>query len=179
VARRPCAFVTAASDLHTRPSADAHWLWPASAVHFEWSPSDTHPVCASGFAATSLRPSRALRRHVLATASPRRINRRTREALRARPATHDRLGLPQLRHARHDGRRTAPRHPRPSASLEVFVPCNARWPGSRCPGRPASGRSRFGVSPHPPARARSHANLPASVICISPLRFSARADSLR
>jgi hypothetical protein len=32
------------------------------------------------------------------------------------------------------------------ASLEVCVPCNARWSHSRCPGRPASGRSRFGVS---------------------------------
>jgi hypothetical protein len=32
------------------------------------------------------------------------------------------------------------------ASLEVFVPCNAHWLRSRCPGRPASGRSRFGVS---------------------------------
>jgi hypothetical protein len=33
-----------------------------------------------------------------------------------------------------------------SASLEVCGPCNAHWLRSRCPGRPVSGRSRFGVS---------------------------------
>jgi len=38
-----------------------------------------------------------------------------------------------------------PRNAGRSASLEVFVPCNAHWLRSRCPGRPASGRSRFGV----------------------------------
>jgi hypothetical protein len=45
------------------------------------------------------------------------------------------------------------------ASLEVFVPFSARWPCSRCPGRPASGRSRFGV-PVCIGRARNAANLP-------------------
>jgi hypothetical protein len=39
-----------------------------------------------------------------------------------------------------------PRRDWSGASLEVFVPCNARWRRSRYPGRPASGRSRFGVS---------------------------------
>jgi hypothetical protein len=45
--------------------------------------------------------------------------------------------------------------PQPDASLEVFVPCNARRPRSRCPGRPASGRSRFGVSSSSGPRARA------------------------
>jgi len=33
--------------------------------------------------------------------------------------------------------------------LRFRVPCNARWRRSRYPGRPASGRSRFGVSSSP------------------------------
>ena len=63
------------------------------------------------------------------------------------------------------------------ASLEVFVPCNARWSRSRYPGRPASGRSRFGVS-SPPARARVLRE-PAGETHASPLRFSAAADVMR
>ena len=75
-ARRPCAFAAVACDMQTRSSAGAHWLWPAFAFLAESSPSDTHPFCASGFAAASLRSfPRALRRHAPATALPRRINR--------------------------------------------------------------------------------------------------------
>ena len=58
------------------------------------------------------------------------------------------------------------------ASLEVFVPCNAHWLRSRCPGRPASGRSRFGVSHHPSTRAPSlQGDLPTTWIFIRPCGF--------
>ena len=58
------------------------------------------------------------------------------------------------------------------ASLEVFVPCNAHWLRSRYPGRPASGRSRFGVSIF--ASTRAFSVQPVDEMSFSsPLRFSA------
>ncbi len=75
-----------------------------------------------------------------------------RKALRARPAsctTGPTCRLPRRRRRGRDAREPGCRS---GASLEVFVPCNAHWRRSRCPGRPASGRSRFDAS-SPAARA--------------------------
>jgi hypothetical protein len=58
------------------------------------------------------------------------------------------------------------------ASLEVFVPFNARWLRSRYPGRPASGRSRFDVGPCAGPALRGPAGL------TPPLRFSALTDNV-
>jgi hypothetical protein len=47
--------------------------------------------------------------------------------------------LPRMRHGRTG-------FSRPGTSPEVFVPFSTRWPRRVCPGRPASGPSRFDVS---------------------------------
>jgi hypothetical protein len=111
---------------------------------------------------------------------PRLSNQSTRRgALRARPAIARPARPADCLDAR--AQRAARREPGcwSGASLEVFVPCNARWRRSRCPGRPASGRSRFGVSSRRrPARPHFHADLPARMTLLAPVRFSAQADSL-
>jgi len=98
---------------------------------------------------------------------PRLSNQSTRRgALRARPAIARPARPADCLDAR--AQRAARREPGcwSGASLEVFVPCNARWRRSRCPGRPASGRSRFGVSSRRrPARPHFHADLPARMTC--------------
>jgi hypothetical protein len=76
LARRPCAFAMVACDIELgRPPA----LIGFGRLSRSLFPSRRRRTltrgCASGFAAASLRPSRALRRHALATALLRRINR--------------------------------------------------------------------------------------------------------
>jgi hypothetical protein len=99
--------------------------------------------------AASLQSSPALRRHTLATAllrpnqSPHAKNYE-RDPLNFSHDRPDRRG-PQYPHM-CAATSTPAGFPGQAASLEVFVPCNAHWLRSRCPGRPASGRSRFGVS---------------------------------
>jgi hypothetical protein len=69
VTRRPCAFAMIASDL-------SHSGRPPALIGFgrlslcvpELSPSDTHPLLRVRLTAASLRSSRTLRRHALATA---------------------------------------------------------------------------------------------------------------
>jgi hypothetical protein len=127
---------------------------PASVV-LGCSPRTHHPFFASTGLA-SLRLPRALRRPSPATALSHRINRlpqsttgETRVFICTRPVRPHwlrRAGTPVP---------NVGGPPRPDASLEVFVPCNACRPRSRCPGRPASGRSRFGVSSSSGPRARA------------------------
>ena len=140
------------------------------------SPSDTHPLLRVRLTAASLRTSRTLRRHALATALLRRINRRTQRTTSATRSTRPARPAVAPSRAALPRRSYTPRHPRSDASLEVSVPCNAHWRRSRYPGRPASGRSRFGVSSHPSARAHTsfdNANLSDVRWVWSPLRFSA------
>ena len=153
MARRPCAFAAIASDRSLGRPPALHWLWPAFAFLIRVVAVGHSPVSVSRFSATSLRSyPRALRRHVLATALLRPNQSSHTKHYERDPQLHDRPDLPLARR-RHECRAIRGRLSRSSASLEVFVPFNAHWRRSRCPGRPASGRSRFGVSSRPPARA--------------------------
>ena len=131
-----------------------------------------HPVHRRKSDITTTLP--ALRRHALATALLRRINRRTQRTTSATRLVFRTTGptavvaISALMCCDIDARG----FPWSGASLEVLVPCNARWLRSRCPGRPASGRSRFGVSHHPSTRAPSlQGDLPTRWIFIRPCGF--------
>lgn len=150
LARRPCAFdpshVTLSLAGATGLIGFGRLLFP------ERSPSDASPVLRVTVSAASLRLH--VRFGVIRPRPPCLTESiGYRRALRAGPVCFRTTGPTELASScRHrvsgiDG------SPQSAASLEVFVPCNARWPRSRCPGRPASGRSRFGVSSPSPARA--------------------------
>jgi hypothetical protein len=150
LARRPCAVGAVVCDQPTRASTRPRWLGPASARLFYALSGVTvrthHPFLrvTAGDITTTLP---ALRRHALATAWPvESIDRApsTTSATRSffshdRP---DRRYLDRSSECCHIDDPVVGRAP----LLRFRVPCNARWLRSRCPGRPASGRSRFGVS---------------------------------
>jgi hypothetical protein len=119
----------------------------------EWSPSDTHPLACHGSRRRHCDRIR-VRFGVMRSRPPccARINRRTQSTT---SATRSCTTGPTCRWLAADTkcRTMRGRLSRSSASLEVCVPFNAHWRRSRCPGRPASGRSRFGVLSRPPARA--------------------------
>jgi hypothetical protein len=124
----------------------------------------------------------ALRRRSPATAPPRRINRRAR---RTTGATRYVTTSPILRsHAAPAQSALMKASAAPAswsgASLEVCVPCNARWSHSRCPGRPGHRTiplRRF----HPRAgpRVLTHSNLPARWVAVALAVFRWQRSRLR
>ena len=100
VARRPCAFASIASDhrpvVRRRSLALAGFRCPSKR-----SPSDAHPLARHGSRRRHCDRSRALRRHVLATALLRRINRRTQSTTSAtrNHTSGPTCRLPDVRHS--------------------------------------------------------------------------------
>jgi hypothetical protein len=125
-------------------------LWRVFVTHSRASPVDASPV---------LRVRGGDITTIIACASASCTRDRLAESnqsTRAKHYEHDPylfarpVRSPSARHAQAPFARAHHRMPAPvidrSASLEVCGPCNAHWLRSRCPGRPVSGRSRFGVS---------------------------------
>jgi hypothetical protein len=151
-------------------------LWRVFVTHSRASPVDASPV---------LRVRGGDITTIIACASASCTRDRLAESnqsTRAKHYEHDPylfarpVRSPSARHAQAPFARAHHRMPAPvidrSASLEVCGPCNAHWLRSRCPGRPVSGRSRFGVSSsRRPARILSCTCRPRC--SRSPLRFSA------
>jgi hypothetical protein len=137
----PMRVCRIAYDLCTRNARQPHWLY-AGFVVLERPPSDASPFSASRLHSGITATQRALRHHWPATALP--FPNQSAAQNTTGQTRHDRpdFVLPPAGTAVPGG--TA-RRTESGASLEVFVPFNARWPRSRCPGRPASGRSRFDV----------------------------------
>jgi hypothetical protein len=169
----------------TRSSAGAHWLWPAFADLSGRSPSDAHPFARHGSQRRHCDRSRALRRHVLATA-----------LLRANQSPH-------AKHYEHDPRdhtagptcrmpdaatHAVPHDPGPApwvgtpllrfASPSTLTGGAGAVRGGRPPDDPASA-----FHPDPPARATAARSqqLPAGADDFDsrPCGFPLQADSLR
>jgi hypothetical protein len=183
LARRPCAVGSIACDRLTRASAGLFGLGRLRRVSYALSGATFFGRITQFVVPKVTSPRPCLRFDVMRSRPPcLRESIAQHKALRAATRLSARPVRPPF--ARHAGIRSCrPCMSRPGILAEppllrFSVPCNAHWLGSRCPGRPASGRSRFGVSIHTSARAFSMR--PADeMVFLSPLRFSAQADSLR
>jgi hypothetical protein len=91
-----------------RSPAGAHWLWPACADLSERSPSDAHPLARHGSRRRHCDQSRALRRHVLATALLRPNQSPHAKHYEHDPQSHDRLDLPFARRRHTCAARSGP-----------------------------------------------------------------------
>jgi hypothetical protein len=101
----------------------ARWLGRLSLIRSERSPSDTHPFARPAVRRRHCDHPRALRRHALATALLRRINRRTHEHYERDPqVVHDRPDLPFASTPAQGAARSRAPGCRSGASLEVSCP---------------------------------------------------------
>jgi hypothetical protein len=161
LARRPCAVGSIACDRLTRASAGLFGLGRLRRVSYALSGATFFGRITQFVVPKVTSPRPCLRFDVMRSRPPcLRESIAQRKALRAatRLYLHDRFGhrsldTPASVHAART--RRAPAILAEPPLLRFSVPCNAHWLRSRCPGRPASGRSRFGVSIHTSARAFS------------------------